>query len=535
MERWKALAVFAVAGALLHFFGTNIADPDIWGHLRYGTSMWQGGGLPWVDTYSYTASGAVFYDHEWLSDFFFAGLWWAAGSPGLIVAKLFFGLLIVVLLRDAGATLGRTWYPKFRAHPLPEALVLVLALSVIAPGATFRPQLWTMLLLAAQLAVLARAEARLRGTAYRGRVGWEAGVQPLLIAFWANLHGGFLVGVAVFGLFVGSVLVRALCGLFPARLRPREGLAVAGLGLFALAAPVLNPYGTDLYAYLWRTLGDHGAMGEWNAVALGDPNFFRFQALVLLTLSGAFFLARRRRLPIAELAMGWWLPLLALLAVYSYRHQRHTVLFAEAAVPFLLVSGDRARCLLLRRWPVLRPTPLLRRAVFCALVLIAGMQIGGFSRTLARDGATIRFDRFEYPVDAVQFLHENGLRGNIAMPFEWGAYANWKLGEEFQVFIDGRYEAVFPPRVIDDYFRFTEGAPGWERLLDAYPTEIIVVQRWRNIHPRLFARDDLRYVYSDPAALVFVRFSPTNAAALDRLTRIADARLEFDKLDTVFP
>ncbi|MEO2167958.1 MAG: hypothetical protein ABGY42_07520, partial [bacterium] len=392
MERWKALAVLAVAGALLHFFGTNIADPDIWGHLRYGTSMWQGGGLPWVDTYSYTASGAVFYDHEWLSDFFFAGLWWAAGSPGLIVAKLFFGLLIVVLLRDAGATLGRTWYPKFRAHPLPEALVLVLALSVIAPGATFRPQLWTMLLLAAQLAVLARAEARLRGTAYRGRVGWEAGVQPLLIAFWANLHGGFLVGVAVFGLFVGSVLVRALCGLFPARLRPREGLAVAGLGLFALAAPVLNPYGTDLYAYLWRTLGDHGAIGEWNAVALGDPNFFRFQALVLLTLSGAFFLARRRRLPIAELAMGWWLPLLALLAVYSYRHQRHTVLFAEAAVPFLLVSGDRARCLLLRRWPVLRPTPLLRRAVFCALVLIAGMQIGGFSRTLARDGATIRVD-----------------------------------------------------------------------------------------------------------------------------------------------
>lgn len=533
-SRASALAAVVLAGALLHFFGTNVADPDLWGHLRYGRMMWEGD-FPHFDTFSYTAAGERFFDHEWFSDFLTAGLWHLAGSGGLIFAKLLIGVAILWLLRDAAREWGRCWYPEFRVHPLTEALVLVLALAVISPGASFRPQLWTMLLLAGQLSLLARAERRLLTRSYDGRIGWEVGVQPALIALWANLHGGFLVGVAVFGLFVASALVRSLFGIYPARLRPRTALLLGAVGLAALAAPILNPWGIDLYAYLWRTLGDHGAIREWHAVGLLDPNFFRFQLMVVAAFVAVLFLWRAGRQPRALLCTHWWWPLLLFAALYAYRHQRHTVLFAEIAVPVLVLAAERARRVLVRRWPALVPSPVALRALAAALVLIAGMQAGAWGRVLARDGLAIRFDRFEYPVDAVSFLQANGLRGNVAMPFEWGAYANWKLGEEFQVFIDGRFEAVFPPQIIEDYFRFTEGVAGWERLLDEYPTEIVVVQRWRGIHPRLFAREDLHYVYSDPAALVFVRPTATNAAALDRLTRIADGRLAFEQRDTVFP
>jgi hypothetical protein len=120
------------------------------------------------------------------------------------------------------------------------------------------------------------------------------------------------------------------------------------------------------------------------------------------------------------------------------------------------------------------------------------------------------------------------------MPFEWGAYAIAKLAPDSRVFIDGRFEAVYPPQVIDDYFAFMHGTDGWERLLDAYPTDVVVVQRWRNIHPRLFTHPDFQNVYSDPAALVFVRRSPATDPALERLASVGD-RFDFPRNETVFP
>jgi hypothetical protein len=50
----------------------------------------------------------------------------------------------------------------------------------------------------------------------------------------------------------------------------------------------------------------------------------------------------------------------------------------------------------------------------------------------------------------------------------------------------------------------------------------------------MFARPDFAYVYSDPAALVFVRRTPTNDAALDRLASLAN-RFDFPRHETVFP
>jgi hypothetical protein len=184
------------------------------------------------------------------------------------------------------------------------------------------------------------------------------------------------------------------------------------------------------------------------------------------------------------------------------------------------------------------PQLVPRRPVFAAIaagaLLVAGVQLQGFVKQVARDGLTIRYGRLDYPVDAVEFLRTHGIQGNIAMPFEWGAYAISKLAPESRVFIDGRFEAVYPPDVIHDYFAFMHGTPGWERLLDAYPTDVVVVQRWRNIHPRLFAHPDFAYVYSDPAALVFVRRESRNDEALVRLASVAD-RAAFPRRETVFP
>jgi hypothetical protein len=537
--RW--LAVLIVVASALHFLGGRAADPDLWGHLKYGEQILAQGRVPKVDVFSYTAPGQPFYDHEWLSDAAFAALYRVAGAPGLIGLKVALCTLMLLAMLDAARTIGREIGGLGSLHPLTVAAVLVLALAVIEPGATFRPQLFTMAFLAVEGALLSRADRRLRGSAARA-VGWELCVLPPLLLLWANLHGGFVVGVGLLALFAAVIAQRAVIGSAgsarDARLDRRAlgtAGAVASLALLGALAPLVNPYGLELFSYLGRTLGMHDEITEWYPVPLLSTEFLRFKLMVLATAGGCALLwSMRREQTVVARLLDWRAPFLALAALYALRHQRHTVLFAIAAAPLLVVAAEQARLRLLERWPSLRPSREVFASAAAGAALVAAFQLYGVAADVREHGAAIRFGRLDYPADAVEFLRTHGFSGNVAMPFEWGAYAIWKLAPDSRVFIDGRFEAIYPPRVIDDYFAFMHGTDGWEKLLDDYPTDVVVVQRWRNIHPRLFKRPDLTYVYSDPAAFVFVRRTPTTSEALARLALVAD-RHDYPPPETVFP
>src|SRR5581483_6676791 len=534
------LAVVLIIASALHFLAGQFADPDLWQHLLFGQIILRDGSFPRSDAFSYTAYGAPLVNHEWLAQVFVAGLYGVGGSPALIAFKLLVAAAVVALLVDAVRTLASELAPEGRVHPLPAAAGLVLALAVIAPGASFRPQLFTIALLAAQGSLLARADRRLRSLPGRGaRISWELALQPVLLGAWANLHGGFLVGLAQLGIFAGAVALRAVA---PARWRrgahppsAREARLAIAVALASVAATLINPNGIALYAFLARTLGVHDEISEWQPVALLSGEFLRFKVLVAGTAIALAALWRQRRAcEAAGAATDWRAAFLALAALAGFRHQRHTVLFAVAAAPVLVVGAERLRLAALARFPGLAPRPAVLAVAGVGALAVAAAQLAGYARTIAEHGLAIRFGRLDYPADAVEFLRAHHITGNVAMPFEWGSYALWKLGPDWRVFIDGRFETVYPERVIRDYFAFMHGTEGWERLLDDYPTDIVVVQRWRDIHPRLFARKDFEYVYSDPAALVFVRRQGRMQPALDRLALLAD-RTAFERPDTVFP
>lgn len=531
------LASLLVAASALHFMGTNVADPDLWGHLRYGQMILDGHGLPREDVFSYTAPGAPFYDHEWLSDLVFAALFNVGGSAALIAFKWVAGLVMLLAMLDAMRSTVERVTPDARPHPLVVAGVLIVALAVISPGATFRPQLFTMSFLAVEMALLLRAERRWDAGA---RLPLEIAVLPPLFLVWANVHGGFLVGIGLFGVYCAVRIGDALLALVrrstdaAQALSTRQATTLGAVGLLALAAPLVNPYGLHLYTYLAETLDMHGEISEWEPVSLLTTELWRFKLAVLASAFAAVVAWRAQR-PVGRSPLLWMIPFLAVAALLAFRHQRHTVLYGIAVAPLLLVAAEQLRREALARWPVLAP----RRAVFvataCGALAIATFQLHGFASMMMRDGFQIRYGRLDYPVDAVEFLRTNDIRGNIAMPFEWGAFAIAKLAPESKVFIDGRFEAVYPQRVIDDYFAFMHGTDGWERLLEDYPTDVVVVQRWRNIHPRLFAHPDFVYVYSDPAALVFVRRSEDDPALMRLASLSAADRVDFTRHPTVFP
>lgn len=534
----KALALLFVFGSFLHFFGARVADPDLWQHVRYGRMICIDRTFPRTDDVSYTVPGAPLLNHEWLAQCALAGAWQAGGAPLLFAGKLAVGALTLLALRDATFSIAALLPPGAPPSPFALAIGLVFAMAVVSPGMMFRPQLATILLLAVQGALLARADRRL--LAPRGsspRVGVELVAQPLLLAAWANTHGGFAIGLVQLACWAAAVVLRAMAPepAWSRRERPSraEAAIVAVVATIGAAATLLNPYGPGLHAFLLRTLGVHGEISEWEPVDLLSLDFLRFKLLAVAAAAALLLLWRARRsIPLARVVADWRTPLLLLAGWAGFRHQRHTVLFAILATPLVVATAEWLRRREVRR-EIPRPSRAVPLAIGAAVAAISLGQVAQWGHVLVRDGLAIRYDRGEFPVDAMAFLRHAGLSGNVAVPFEWGSYATWNLPAGSKVFIDGRFETVYPPGVIRDYFAFRHGSDGWERLLEAWPTEVVVVRRSTGVQDRLFRRPDLEYVYSDPAALVFVRKSPRMEPLLARLRGID--RMAFERHEATFP
>src|SRR4029453_7729157 len=62
------------------------ADPDLWGHVRFGLDWLQSRRLPSIDPYSFTQD-VPWINHEWLAESFMGVAYQNLGSPGLVVLK----------------------------------------------------------------------------------------------------------------------------------------------------------------------------------------------------------------------------------------------------------------------------------------------------------------------------------------------------------------------------------------------------------------------------------------------------------------
>lgn len=515
---FRTVAAIVVASSAAYAWGTNVADEDLWNHLTFGAEKLRAFAVPRVEASSYSAPGHPWFNHEWGAEVVFAALFRWGGAPALFALKFALGLVVLAAMIDAARTLARA-SGIGRIHPGTAAAGLVVVFAALAPGASFRPQLFTMACLAVEWALLERADRRLHADAARP-IGWELACVPLVVLVWTNAHGGFPVGVALHGVFVVGVLLRHLVGRATGESVPPPA-AIAGVaasGVATLAATAVNPYGLGLHRYLLTTIADHGRIAEWLPIPLPSAAHLPFELLLATTAMVTVPWVLRRG---GAARLDWRLAFIAVAAVAALRHQRHSVLFAIAAGPMALVAMEDARRRLLARRPDLRWSRGAATAIACGALAVAAIQLVAVGGRYAGAGLAIQYTREEFPVDAVGFLAAEGVGGNWAVQFEWGGYAMHHAGPRFRVFIDGRYEASYPPAVMDDYWAFIDGVPGWERVLDAYPTDGVLIDRTSPVVPRLDARADLLRIYADGTAVVYVRRSATNAAAVQRLTSLA--------------
>jgi hypothetical protein len=226
------------------------AQNDTWWHLRAGQEIWRTHGVPLLDTFSHTAYGAYWPDHEWLSQALFFALY-RVGGLTLLTAVL----ATVVTL---------TWILVWRLTPGSHwARVLLVSLAVIPSSIAWsiRPQVFTLLFIVLTLVLLSHK-----------REWWL----PVLFLIWANLHGAVLLGlVTLAAVTVGAVLTDR-----------RAARALLGVTMLCAVMTCITPLGLSFWTRIPASLArvDHNRVTEWHAPQLSDPQFAPFWILTAVLI-----------------------------------------------------------------------------------------------------------------------------------------------------------------------------------------------------------------------------------------------------------
>jgi hypothetical protein len=498
-----------VCGVVVLGFARTTADPDLWGHLRFGLDLLDTGRIIRPDPYSFLTAGVTWVNHEWLAEAALAVAWRLAGSLGIILLKLSITLATVAVLYTSLLRRGLTVFGA--------STVLLINIQMMVPwlGAA-RPQMFTYLCFAITLAVIVDAEYAMRPgepdptspPSRHGRVLWL--LTPVFI-LWANLHGGFLAGIGIVGLWGLARVVQILAGH---GLRAREvwvreirsiwvPVAVAVLGTLA------TPYAGELWLFMHTALTSRLEIVEWNPIEMTSIEGLAHLVVLAPAVCGWFW-SRLEKRP-ALLFLFFIVVLLPFVA------RRHTPLFA---IGLILLAGPHeadAVARLFERRTAARPTrpanPRVMRVFAGMFVAIAVVCVIASGRFFQR----ILVDREDYPIEAVELLRASGVRGNLATNFNWGEYVLWHLGPGVKVSIDGRRETVYSDAFYAENQRFAWGDGKWDALIERPGVDVALVptQHWP-VSNLLRLKPGWTSLYEDDRSAIFVR---RGSAAADLITR----------------
>jgi hypothetical protein len=467
-----------------------LGDAGIGWHIRTGQEILATHAIPRVDPFSVQIR-KPWIAWEWLYDAIVGLLELSAGLNGVVC-------LTAAVIATVFAAMFRLLV-KRGTDVLVALLLTLLAMSASTIHFLARPHvlswlfvlIWLWMLNSRELAV-ERSDRRL----------W---LLPLLMLIWVNVHGGFLLGFLLLGIFwVGSMWT--WLRLKESRIEESLQKIAAGkrvrqltlVGLASAFASLVNPYGWHLHAHIFSYLTNRFFMDHIDEFQ--SPNFHGVAQscfLVLLLIAVAALAGRGGRLRLSQI-------LLALFAVYAGLYSSRNIpissIFLAAIVGSLLsfpaTKGFVQRMGMMdstRRghlWPIVATVATL-------MIALNGGRVG--SRPLM----DAHFDARRMPVDAVSFVAQSGVRGPVLSPDYWGGYLIYRLYPRNKVVIDDRHDFYGEP-FLRSYLTMMHVEPGWEDFFK-WRTSCLVLPRSAALSVVLSKTPEWKPVHSDDLAIVFVR------------------------------
>ena len=471
--------------AVLMLFIEGFQDPDFWWHLRVGRWMVDNAKLPSVDLFTFTVPDHVWTDHEYLTEVLMWFIYSAAGTVGLAIV---FGLV----------TWAGFWLIYRQVKRQPFVIVgLGLALGALAGWPIWGPRA-QMITFALTCLELYWIHGYLSG---RSRA---LNFFPVVMAIWANLHGGWVIGFV----WLGVALVAELIGWAWDRSNPahrRHVRFLAIIGAASLVAVLATPHGFSLYLYPFQTQGSvaqQKLIVEWFSPDFHQIYLRPFEAMVFIVIAG-FALRRPSLYQFLLVISGLGL---------AFQSVRHVALFVAAATPVMIaVYSDYWKELATSRgWKLRLPARTLFAAITGGvLVLVLGVTLLKIYSDVS-PAVQQKLDASSYPIGAADWLAAHPEVGTrMYNQYGWGGYLAYRFYPDpnRRVFIFGEAELMGDP-LLNQYNSVQNLRPDWQSILDQYQVDYIIFNKGEALSNVLATQPEWKLAYQDDVAVIYVRTRP---------------------------
>lgn len=438
------------------------SDGDLLRHIGHGEWMLTHHALVRHDPFSWTMAGQPFVGFEYGSQLIYALVHRAAGLAGVTI---FAGLLIAT----AYALLARFLLSR-GVDALLTYLVTVAAAVLGAVHWAPRPHLFTLLLVVILLPMVdSRRETR--GASPESRVPSPWTALPLF-AIWANLHGGWVFGLVLIGIYLaGHALEWLLKHDRPAEMAEMRRLAtLLGAGFLGT---LINPRFLALHRHVFGFFGDRWLLD--NTQEFLSPDFHQITGklflLALLGLITALALVRKR-------PSGPHLLVILAMTYFVLNARRNMQIFGVTALPVLAIHINAA-------WKQL-PDWRGIRAVFdrdartgktapyvLSMLALFGFLAVGRGRAFGAEIIPDAVSPEEFPVAVVRRARAEHVQGRIYNDYTWGGYMIYAWPEQ-KVFIDGGTD-FYGPQLTRTWTMIGQLQPFWRDSLARFGVDLALV------------------------------------------------------------
>lgn len=469
-------------------FFSRIWDPDFFWHLATGRWIVEHGTWPVNDpfgTYADASSESAqqILKGYWLCQILYYGIFSNFGYVGLAALKSLSFMFLFV---------GQLWL--FRKKEIGIALVAVQSVIVYSELLSFRadrPQMFSYL---GAMLVLMLIELRL----YR----WL----PLVMLVWANMHGGYLVGVLI-------IVIHAMIAIYRWYRKQTDAPSSITWYLAAIAFAGINPNFFRAFKFVINMqAGEHQkTIYEYISpltLAYRDHEIYWGYFLILF-LGIVLLIALRKKIP-SEQAMVF-----LCLSVFSLTASRY--------MPFLIICGSI--------YIVLWLSPIcgqLGRSFLIASGVLVLMGMIFISDVRNGRGFSYGVEKGRYPEKALAFIDSAGIKGNLFCSDYWGGYVLLNSPGRYGSCDTRCLSAAENLRNLSILYKsdlFDEFTSSYVDIVLTSAFNLISGEKY--LLWQLLSRSPFwRLAYADEIALVFVKNNSAVQGQIDPLSKIFDHSLK---------
>lgn len=484
----------------------TLYDPDYYWHLKSGQYIFENGVIPRADIFSYTMAGKDWVLHEWLFQVIIYLIQHNFSESGLKLFSAFLIFLTTYIIFN--------FTKKQSSTPIATTLILVFYPLLLLPFLAPRPQLFSYLFFALFLHFLFREKYSHQKIPII--------LFPLTMMFWVNIHGGYIVGLALLLVYCVSEVISSWMKTGTATTSLKRHTHLYIIFFLTTLATGCNPdfYHHLLYPFQVISMdASRHIINEWQSPNFHDSLGQAYLAFTFLFFTTSIFNKNtpdcsELLLPLCFLSQGFLsirhIPLALLIttpfigrnifAIVKHRLMNLNQPHSTSKIFFSQSSNTLGTKEFILNWFILA----------CCLLFFFSANPPQFKRYT-------RVKEYMVPTGAVDFIENHNITGNIFNTYGYGGYLIYRLFPKQLVFIDGRAD-MYGDDFVDIYTKISSGSKEWQELFDPYGIDYILCRNTMPLRQLVLIRGDFKLVYEDKYHSVLLKDKPAFKQLIEKFT-----------------